>query len=149
MPKVKVLARQYKLEIMGDTDYVVVNGLNTLTFSSEKEDADTTGFDDNGRTSHIVASRGNSLTAEGFQMIDTATGEKDEGQNLIEQLADKIGYESLGEFRLTDPGGNLKEFMASANLSDQGGGVNDPSTWGAELTVSGAITVTPASEVTT
>ncbi|SET94683.1 hypothetical protein SAMN05421676_1129 [Salinibacillus kushneri] len=151
MPKRKVLARDWTLEVQTETDetsgeaiYVPILGLNTLTFSSEKEDADTTSFDSNGHNEHLPASRGNSLTAEGLYLVDPETGERDPGQEAVEDLADQVGPDGLGNFKLTDPGGNVREFSASANLSDQGGGNTDPTSWGAELTVSGAITKTTA-----
>ena len=151
MPQVKVLARDWTAKIKTGEDattgtaiFTLIRGLSTLTFSGDKEDADTTGFDDGGRGSHLVASRGNSVSLEGFYLVDRETGARDPGQQAVEDLADKVGYDSLDVFQITDPAGNMKEFQASAGLGDQGGGVNDPTSWSAELTVSGAITKTPA-----
>ena len=39
-------------------------------------------------------------------------------------------------------GGTTKTFKASVNLSDLGGGNDDPMPWGAELTVSGEVITT-------
>lgn len=151
MPKIKVLARDWKVEIKtgedetsGDAIYTQITGLNTLTFGSDKEDADTTSFDSEGHNEHLPASRGNTLSMEGFYKVDPNDGSRDEGQEAVEELADKVGPDGLGQFRLTDPGGNAREFSASAVLSDIGGGNNDATSWGAELTVSGAVTKTPA-----
>lgn len=151
----KVLARDWKTEVLikgtldsissseyevsSDAEWMVVNGLNSLKFSSENTTADTTSFDEAGRTSHLVASRGNSLGLEGKYLEDQGTGARDKGQEFIEDLADKIGPSAMGVFRLTSPGGTERVFRASVKLSDLGGGTDDPTSWGAELTTSGIL----------
>jgi hypothetical protein len=144
MPAVKVLARNWVLEVATGKDattgsliYTEVKGINSLTFSSSKNDAETTTFDDDGWETHLVASRGRSLSVEGYYLVDPADGTRDPGQLEVEELNDKIGPESLGDFRLTNPAGKKKTFKASVNLGDIGGGNDDPTSWGAELNVSG------------
>jgi len=140
MAVTKCLARDWIVEI-GDGGatpvWTEIKGINTLTFGSSKNDADTTSFDNGGVNTHLVASRGYTLTLEGFYMIDVETGDREPGQQLVEELADKIGPSSIGQFRLTDPAGLVRTFSASANIGDVGGGNDDPTSWGAELTISG------------
>lgn len=140
MAAVKVLARGWKVEIQNpDTlAWKEVKGLNSLTFDGEKNDADTTTFDDAGWNTHLVASRGRTVGLEGYYLEDPANGGRDDGQSLVDELSDAIGTDSLGNFKLTSPYGTVREFTASANVSGVGGGNDDPTGWSAELTVSGA-----------
>lgn len=143
MAKVKVLSRDIIVKINVGTaeleDFVEIKGLNSVTFSSSKNDADTTTFDEGGWGSHIVANRSRSASIEGFYLVDPETSERDPGQAAVDALNEKIGPDSLGEFRIEFPGGTSKTFKASVNLSDLGGGNDDPMPWGAELTVSGEV----------
>ena len=141
MAVTKVLARDWTLEILkAPSTYVKIKGLNTLSFSNSKNDTDTTDFDSEGATEHMVTSRSQEISGEGFYLVDRTTKARDEGQKLVEALAEKIGPETLGEFRLTNPAGTTKTFLASANIGDVGGGNDDATTWGVTLTVSGKMT---------
>lgn len=137
MAVTKVLARDWVLEIKNSSGYTRIKGLNTLSFSNSKNDTDTTDFDSQGATEHLVTSRSQEISAEGFYLVDKTTKKRDEGQQAVEALAELIGPESLGEFRLTSPAGTMKTFLASANIGDIGGGNDDATTWGVTLTVSG------------
>jgi uncharacterized protein YjdB len=140
MAAVKVLARGWKVEIQNpDTlSWNEIKGIDTLTFSGSKNDADTTTFDDNGWNTHLVASRGRTISLGGKYLEDPTTGDRDAGQSLVDALNDAIGTESLGSFKLTSPFGTVREFTASANVADVGGGNDDPTAWSCELTCSGA-----------
>lgn len=152
MAKTKVLARNWIIEV--DTDplatvptgtpvWTKVGGVNTFTISSDKEDADTTDFDSVGHSEHIVASRSNEITFEGFFIEDQTDGSRDAGQEAVEDYADKIGPESIAKIRLTSPGGKVRQFNGSFVTGDVGGGNNDATSWGASFTPSGApVTVT-------
>lgn len=138
MAVTKVLARDWKLEIQKEpSTWVAIKGLNTLSFSNSKNDTDTTDFNSEGATEHMVTSRSQEISAEGFYLVDKKEKTRDEGQGLVEALAEKIGPESLGQFRITNPAGTAKTFMASANIGDIGGGNDDATSWGVTLTVSG------------
>ena len=140
MAVTKVLARNWKLEIQkSGNSYVAIKGLNTLSFSRSKSDTDTTDFDSNGHTEHMVTSRSQEISAEGYYLVDTINGTRDEGQKLVEALAELTGASSLGTFRLTNPAGKARVFQASANIGDIGGGNDDATSWGVTLTVSGAM----------
>lgn len=140
MALTKFLARDLVIEILDTATggaYTEVKGLESLTHSPSTTEADTTDFESGGRKEHLVAERGDEWTLSGFKLLDVATGDLDPGQQLIEELATKISFESLGTFRITDPGGNSKVFQASAEVTLPGGGHNDPAAWGAKLSVSG------------
>lgn len=149
MAKTKVLARNWLIEVTDDVSGVTpvwtkVSGINSFTLSSDKEDADTTDFDTAGYNSHIVAGRSNEISFEGFFVEDPATGDRDPGQQVVEDLSELIGPEALGGVRLTSPGGKVRQFDASFTTGDVGGGINDPTSWGATATPSGPpVTVTP------
>jgi hypothetical protein len=143
MAVTKVLARKWKVEIgtqIATPVYTVVKGLNTLTFSSDKEDTETTDFDNDGRPEHVVSQRSNELSIEGFYLEDAATKGRDPGQQAVEAAGNAIGLTSLYPIRVTSPGGTIKTFQASVTVGDVGGGNNDATSWGATFTVSGAIT---------
>lgn len=144
----KVLARGFKFEVQvsaqdGGTEWEEIKGINTFTWANSKSSANTTSFDENGRQSHLPASRGATLTLEGFYLEDPDTGERDPGQKAVEDLAKLVGPEGLGTFRITSPGGKVKEFQASANIGGVGGGTDDPASWSVELEISGEIVEDP------
>jgi len=145
MAATKVLARGWVLSINTGT-YAVpvwteVKGINTLTFSNSKNDADTTDFNSDGDMEHMVASRSREIAVEGFYLEDISTGDRDAGQEACETLAELTGNTSLGDFKLVSPAANGKRFYASANIGDVGGGNDDPTSWGVTLTISGKPTV--------
>jgi hypothetical protein len=143
MAVTKVLARGWKFEVY-DTDtllYVEVTGINTFTFTRGKNDADTTDFDSEGYEEHMAASRNFEITGEGFYKEDLSTGDRDLGQEIMEDYAELVGEDSLRQFRMTSPGGTEKEFNASVNIGDVGGGNDDPTSWGFTLTVSGKLEI--------
>jgi hypothetical protein len=150
MPKTKVLARNWIIEVgippvapATEPTWTKVGGVNTFTISHDKEDADTTDFDDQGYNSHIVASRSNEITFEGFY-IEDELGARDAGQQLVEDHAEEIGPESIKPLRLTSPGGKVRQWDGSFVTGDVGGGNNDATSWGSTFTPSGPpVTVTP------
>lgn len=139
----KFLARDLTIEINTGTIpapvWTGIGGLNSLTHSPSSADAETTDFDSNGRAEHMKAERGDSWTLAGFALEDVTTGDRDAGQSAVETLARAVGLSSLGQFRITSPGGNTITFMASAETTLNGGGNNDAAAWQAALTVSGAV----------
>lgn len=150
MAKVKVLSRDIVVKINTGTenleDWTEVKGLNSVTFSSSKNDADTTTFDEGGWGSHLVANRSRSASIQGLYLVDPDTGERDAGQAAVDGYNEKIGPNSLAQFKIEFPGGTVKMFKASVNVSDIGGGNDDPMPWGAELTVSGQVETTTGGE---
>jgi len=136
----KVLARGWELRV-GSTNGdggTEVKGINSFTFASNKDDAETTTFDSEGWAEHLPAERGRSVTIEGFY-LEEDNGDRDPGQEEIDDLGELMGHDGLEEFTIKSPGGTEKYFMASVNPADVGGGNNDPTSWGAELTISGKV----------
>lgn len=147
MALTKFLARDLTIAIrtaVGPDVWTPIGGLDTLTHSPSSENADTTGFDDNGRAAHIKAQRGESWDLAGKAVMDVATGAKDPGQEAVEALASQVGLAAEGRFQITDPANNKREFSATAEVTLPGGGTNDAASWGASLEVTGAPIYTPA-----
>jgi hypothetical protein len=144
MAKTKFLARDLAIAINTGSIAVPVwtpiGGLNSLTHSPSTERADTTDNDSNGRAEHIVSQRGDSWSLAGYSLEDVADGTRDAGQEAVEELATAIGLSSLGQFRLTSPGGNTATFLGSAEVTTAGGGHNDAAAWSATVEVSGPVT---------
>lgn len=148
MAKVKVLARNWLIEVNTGTvalpAWTKVGGINSFTVSGDKEDTDTTDFDSGGWGEHIVASRSRSISFEGFFLEDQADGSRDAGQAFIEDASEEIGPDSISQTRITSPAGKVTEYSGSYSTGDVGGGINDATSWGAEMTVSGKpVKVTP------
>ena len=141
MALVRVLARDWVFEVEGTAGtFVPVGGLHTFGLGGTKVDTDTTGFDSEGFAEHLVTERAHSLTLSGFFIEDLDTGARDPGQKIIDELAEKIGEEAIGNFKLTSPGGTVMTFKGSVEPGDIGGGKNDATSWGATITVTGKIT---------
>lgn len=149
MALVKILARHLSPELNTGTValpvWTPIGGLNSLTFSTTKTDTDDTDFDSDGWAEHKVAQRANSISFAGFYKEDPVTGDRDAGQEALIALADAVGYDSLKQFRITTPGGNVTVYDVSARVdAPAGGGLNDNSGFNGELTVSGKPVFTPA-----
>lgn len=140
MAVVKVPASDFLVEVENPTtpgSFVEIKGLNSLEFSPSAETADTTTWDDGGWNTHLVTRRGLQITLEGLRLEDPATGARDQGQQIVEELGMQVGLAAIGKFRLTSPGGEKWEFDATVNVTPLGGGQDDGATWSAELTVQG------------
>lgn len=137
--KVKVLARNWGIyiETAIASTFQKVGGIDTFTISSKDEHTDTTDFDTGGYATHVVSGRSYEIKLDGSFVEDQGDGSRDAGQQLVEDLATKIGAISITKFRLKSPAGKVTEYLVSANLADQGGGLKDKTKWGAALTVSG------------
>lgn len=139
----KYLARDHVFEVnngtSGSPDWLEVKGINTWSSTTTKNDADTTTFDEDGRMSHLPASRGNGFGLQGFALEDPDDGSKDPGQAACEAWAAKIGTAGIQQFRITTPGGYVLTFDASADVKIGGGGKDDPTGWTCDMVVTGAI----------
>lgn len=143
MAVAKVLGRDFSLYINTGTDvapvWTKISGIETLTFSSSKNDVDITDFDSAGWKEHMVVSRSRNLSVEGFYLVDPDTGTRDVGQEAVEAAAVLMGADSLSQYKLVYPSGSAKTFHASANMKDVGGSKDDTASWGVDLTVSGQL----------
>lgn len=144
MAATEVLARGFDFELNNGTiavpAWVAVGHINSWTHQPSAQDADTTTFDDDGRESHMKASRGDTFTLNGLYQEDPVGGARDAGQVAVEAWAKEVGPASRKQFRITSPGGNVRTFEATANVTQGGGGNNDPAAWSAEIKVTGTIT---------
>jgi hypothetical protein len=135
----KVLARDWTFEVKNASNvYIPIKGVNTFSLSPSANKAETTDFDSNGWAENMVASRGLSLKLSGFHLEDVQDGTRDPGQERVELLSTLVGPASVGQFRMTSPGGKVKEFSATANVTAPGGGNDDAASWEVEIEVTGA-----------
>ena len=125
-----------------------VAGINSITVTPSRRDADTTTFANAGWDQATVVGRGATVAAAGCAMYD-ASGVKDPGQVACEALADEIGTAARGTFRIALPGGKAFEFSGDVNVTPFGGGVSDVARWEMEIRVAApasVVTVTPEEE---
>lgn len=145
---IEILAREMvvDLETAPDT-FTKIEAVESITVTPGKVDADTGHFDAAGWARHIVAERSLELTLNIVYQEDEDTGDRPPGQQALQDLANEIGYQSLGTFRIYGPNGKGIKFKASANVPPiAGGGRNDAGTYSATITMSGKpepVTVTP------
>lgn len=144
----EVLAKEFTWKVDDGTDsdtFVEIEGLNSVSPSPSKNDADTTTYNDDWVT-HLVATRGLEIEMEGVYMEDPSDGSRDPGQEQVEAAAEKTGTGSTVPFQCETPGGTIIEFDASVSTTPfgigGGGGNEDPAGFSATLTVSGKPTVT-------
>lgn len=144
MAATKILARDFDFHLNTGTVSVPVwteiNGVQSWSHSPTGNDANTTTFDEDGRLSHLKASRGDAFTLDGLYITDVDTGTRDAGQAAVSVWADAIGPDSLKQFRITNPDGNTLTFMASATTTQGSGGTDDPAAFSIAITASGAVT---------
>jgi len=144
MAVTKVLARDWGKDIRTSTGpdvYTNIAGIRAFGIDPNKQDVDTSDFDSNGWTEHMVAARGLTITLDGFFMEDVATKARDAGQEAVESLSRNVGPTSIGRFRLTTPGGTTWTFDATAEVGGPSGDVNAVADWKATLNVSGQVTI--------
>jgi len=142
MALTKFLARDLVFEVnLGGSGggFVEVKGLHSLTHSPNSTDADTSDFESAGHDEHLKAARGDTWTITGFTLEDVLTGDRDPGQAACEALAQLVGPEAMGTFRITSPGGNTITFTASVEVTLAGGATNDAAAWNATVKTSGAM----------
>ena len=144
MAAVKVLARNWTLEIETDTPstYAEIKGILSFTFDSVKNDADATTFDSEGWAEHLVSSRGRTISFEAKYLEDQSTGDLDDGQALLVAANLDMAQDSLHNFKLTSPYGTVRSFAASVNLTGLGGEKDDVTNFNGELLISGQVTTT-------
>lgn len=117
-----------------------IAAVTSVTHSPTKTTADTKNFDTPGRYRHRVVRRGDSFTVQAQRQEDEGTGSRDAGQEAVETAAIAVGTAAEKQFRLTSPGGNTWTFLATAEVTELGGGTDDVANWQAVLEVTGSIT---------
>lgn len=139
----KIPARNIILEVEDDADtFVEIDGLNSVTVNpgENEETTDTTTYASDGAYEQQVMQRGATLELEGFMHKDD-TGELDPGQARCEEMASKVGQESLSKVRFRHPDDDeWKVWTATFSLGGQGGGNNAMTSWACTITRSGKST---------
>jgi hypothetical protein len=120
--------------------FVKVGGLNTITLSPSKKEADTTTFDNAGWDSSTVVSRGLTVKGAGHALYDPS-GAKDPGQVACEGYATEIGTAARATFEIRTPGSHAYRFTGDVTVTAFGGGANDVAAWDVEIKVSAEPTV--------
>ncbi|MCP2261085.1 hypothetical protein LX15_004805 [Streptoalloteichus tenebrarius] len=151
MPNIKINARDVVVQVEAATanTWVLIDGLTSATVnpSENEETAETTTFSSAGHYEQMIMQRGASMELEGVRLVDQATGASEPGQARCEELATKVGHESLGRVRFRHPlQTTWKVWTATFSVGEQGGGTNDMMSWSCTITRSGASTtmaVTP------
>ena len=135
----KVPARDWDFGIYDDEEleYKDIAGLTSFEYAPEKESAETTDFDSEGWSEHIPVARGVTLSFDG-QYVEGEEGERDAGQELVEELGDKIGPEGFTTIKMSSPFGGKEVYLeGSIEVDTIGGDTNDSTSWGFEFEVNG------------
>ncbi len=133
---VVVLARGWIAEIYSGAVYVPINGLTEISFSPGVREADITTKDSGDYDEHLIARRTMEVTLKGFR-LESSVGDVDPGQAAVEALAEEVDTASIGQFKLTSPGGTEREFYASARMTALGGPIDEGQIWECTLKQSG------------
>lgn len=120
--------------------WTAIGGITSITHSPATTKAQTHNFDTPGRNRHRVVRRGDSFTIQAQRQEDESTGARDAGQEAVETAGQAYGSAAEKQYRLTSPGGNTWTFMATAEVTELGGGTDDVANWQAALEVSGTVT---------
>jgi hypothetical protein len=140
MATTKIPARFFSLDIEIGYTWTTVKGITGLTPNPSDTNADTGDYDSEGIAEHMVMERGMAFSITGWRLEDVNTGDRDPGQAAIEELAELIGPEANGHFRIKSPGGLIDTFYATvSDVANFGGSKTDPAAWAATLTVSGRV----------
>lgn len=131
------LGRGWTVYIYSSGEYVEIKGLTERTLKLSSSEADITTNIDTTYSRHLIARRDAELTLKGFRVED-ADGDWDEGQAAVEALAEEVDSASIGQFKLTSPGGvTTREFYGSATMDELGGLSDEGSAWGCTIKQSG------------
>ena len=133
----RVLARGYNVEVYDGTEYVPIEGINSISLTFDKETTDTTTFSSDGNAEHLATQRARTITAEGFEEYNEGT--QDPGQAEVERLSAMTGCDAEATLHISHENNDREVWLnGTYNLQDIGGGTNDPSSWGFEFERSGA-----------
>lgn len=94
----------------------------------------------------MYTQRTGTLELNGFMLVESITGIRDQGQLTIERAATKVGYDAYRNFRIemtplisgvkgTSMGGF--KFQGQAALEDNGGNVTDVLPWNCNILFNG------------
>ena len=103
--------RNWIVEIQdkADDSWLRIYGLTSLTLNIESESDDGSSATDVWKEPYITK-RGGKAKLEGKPVVEAATGEKDQGQEMLDSYAELSGCDADAALRFTDPYGH--SFMA-------------------------------------
>lgn len=145
----KISARGYIFQVAvgaGPT-WTPIAGIKTFAPNPGDHDShvDATDFDSNGQYEEMVLQRGASLKLEGNRRIDKTTGLADPGQKALDDLAQGLAENSIGQIRYRHSTEvQWRVWNCTAKSSELGGGTNDLGKWGMEIHRTGAETLVAA-----
>ena len=153
MTQRKINARDIIVEISdgaASPTYLTVENLATVTvnLSENEETVDTTDYDSDGAYEQEIMQRGASLALEGQAKKDHLTGALQPGRARVEAMAGEtaLGSDSIAAIRFRHPmDTQWKVWNCTVSLTEQGGGPNDKTSWGATITKSGPTTLVAVS----
>lgn len=120
--------------------WTAIARITDISHAPTKTTVDTKNYDSAGRHEHKVVRRGDSFTITAQRAEDPDDGSRDAGQEAVETAGQAIGDNAEKQYRLTSPGGNTLTFLATAQVTELGGGTDAISTWQAVLEVTGSVT---------
>lgn len=139
-------ARDWLFEVEDNVSgsWLPIRGINNFSHNpgENRETAETTDFDSNGRYEEDTMQDGETITVQGFYEKDSATGARDPGQAYVDTWGRRLSTDSHNRVRyrheteLT----TWAVWDATVSPSERGGGNNDKTGWGAVFRRSGAPT---------
>ena len=144
MPAVETPAHLTKLYIHTGTSYTEVKGLKSFVLSGSDSMADVMTNADSGWGRDLVTKRQLTAKVEFNYLADSATGAADTGQAALLALAEKVGIESEGYFKIEWAFNTTvtRYFKATAKIDNHWGGASDIVTLQVTLTLNSKLSTT-------
>ena len=137
------LARSYIFEVSEDAvAYTTVSGVNNWSLKFDETMKDSTTFDTNGYGRKVKTQRGVTVMFEGVYEYDSDTGDRDPGQQMIDESTKDFGAAGVRYYRIshaTDEGSVLT-FKGVAAHDDMGGKNDEIEAWKVTISMYGAPT---------
>lgn len=133
MAETEVSARGWTYEIntgtSGSPVWVEILGIVDVSHKPGSGKADATNNKDAGSPRHRRQSRSHEWTLKGNYLEDPDNGDRDPGQEACETLAAAVDIDSLGQFRFTSPGGSVRTFDATCEVTHSPGKEDGFTSW--------------------
>jgi hypothetical protein len=140
----KYLARDFTFDTSDDNrvTWTPISGISEWSWSNDDNEEDTSTFDNGAYASAMFTQRGGSFELTGFYLLDSVTGQRDQGQYKVERAATKVGYEAYRDFRVQARpmvsgvrGASIGEIMVTCQygMTDFGGSTTDVEPWGTNV----------------
>lgn len=144
----KYLARDYRFFVSSDPvdTWLEISGINTWGFTIDTNQEDTSTFDNGAWGSNTNTQKTGTVSLEGFFLVDSVTGTRDQGQLKVDQAGMVVGFDAYRNFHVLaqplisgvrGPSIGGFTFLGQASPGDRGGSVTDVDPWSAELALEG------------